>query len=287
MLRNYIKLFRVSDWVKNLFVFVPLIFSKNLFHFDSFEKVFLGFIVFSLVSSIVYIFNDIIDIEQDRKHPKKKLRPLANGSISVKKAIITIVILIIITLPTYKLFPSKFNYVLLGYLILNFFYTISLKKIVILDILCIAGGFMLRVIGGAYVISVYVSSWLILTTLFISLFLAIMKRYSELAINKKEADTRKVLEEYSLDFAKQIASITAAGIIISYALYTVSSRTINVFHTESLIYTTVFVVFGVFRYMFLIYEKNKGENTVEILLKDFPMMLNILLYLFTIVVIIY
>jgi hypothetical protein len=148
---------------------------------------------------------------------------------------------------------------------------------------------MLRVMAGAFVISVEISSWLILTTMFISLFLGVMKRRSELVLinDDPNKNTRKVLSSYSLNFTDQMATIAAAGVIICYALYTVSERTIKIFNTDNMIYTTPFVVFGIFRYMFLVYMNKKGENTVEIMLTDIPMIINVSLYIISIVLLIY
>lgn len=290
MIKKALHLLRVSQWIKNLFVFVPLLFSRHLFEAAYSSKVFIGFIIFSFVSSIVYILNDISDVESDKMHPVKKNRPIASGAISVGLAY---KIAAVITVGTIAILPYTNMYfgIVVGlYLIINFFYSKKLKHLVLLDVFSIAAGFMLRVIAGAVIIDVYISSWLMLTTMFISLFLAIMKRRSEIELVKDDAGsggaTRKVLEHYSVTFTDQIATITAAGVIICYALYTVSERTVKAFGTENLIYTTPFVAFGIFRYMFLVY-KDKGENASEILITDMQMILNISLYLLSIILIIY
>ena len=289
MLLNYLKLIRVHQWVKNVFVFVPLLFSHNLFEREYFLITLFAFFLFSLASSAIYVINDLIDIESDRAHPSKKDRPLPSGAISKSAAVITfIVILIVITL----LLPN-FNYDFIicvaAFIVLNVLYTFYFKHIVILDVFSIAAGFTLRVLGGAFVISVPLSSWLILTTMFISLFLGVMKRHSELTLSPvdENSSSRKVLAEYSLNFADQMATVAAAGVIICYALYTVAERTVSVFNTESLIYTTPFVVFGIFRYMYLEYMSNKGENTTKIIATDFPMIVTLILYIVTTVLIIY
>lgn len=289
IIRNYIKMMRVEQWIKNLFVFVPLIFSKNLFYSNYFIQVLMAFIAFCLTSSAVYVINDLVDIESDRLHPKKKFRPIASGVISKKNAMTSLFILAIIVILFMLRLNVRFDLILIGYISLNVLYSIILKHLVIIDIISIAAGFMLRVLGGAFAISVYVSSWLILTTLFISLFLAIMKRRSELGLSLDETSgvTRKVLSEYSISFTEQMASISAAGVIICYALYSVSERTINYLHTESLVYTTIFVVFGIFRFMYLVYKRSKGENATEVLLTDLPMIINIILYVLTAVYIVY
>ena len=286
---KYIKLVRVPQWIKNFFVFVPLLFSQHIFDRTYFLPVLSAFLMFCLISSIVYIFNDIVDIEADRAHPTKKDRPLPSGLISIQSAVITLIIfaaLVGLFLPALN---AKFRIFLLSYFLLNIFYTFYFKHIVLLDIFSIAAGFMLRVMEGAFVISVEVSSWLILTTMFISLFLGVMKRRSELILinDDPNKNTRKVLASYSLNFTDQMATIAAAGVIICYALYTVSERTIKIFNTDNMIYTTPFVVFGIFRYMFLVYMNKKGENTVEIMLTDIPMIINVILYIIAIILIIY
>ncbi|MCU7490186.1 MAG: decaprenyl-phosphate phosphoribosyltransferase [Ignavibacteria bacterium] len=285
---NYLRLLRVTQWIKNLFVFVPLLFSKNLFHENYFLLVLLGFLAFCLTSSAVYVMNDLFDVESDRLHPQKKSRPIASGQISERSAFVTILLLAIgIFTLSYRL-DFTFILALIGYIALNVLYSVILKHLVIIDIMSIAAGFMLRVLAGAYVISVYVSSWLILTTLFISLFLAIMKRRSELGLNPLEGgSTRKVLSEYSISFTEQMATISAAGVIICYALYSVSERTISYLHSENLVYTTIFVVFGIFRFMYLVYKKSKGENATEVMMTDIPMIVNIILYVLTAIYIVY
>jgi 4-hydroxybenzoate polyprenyltransferase len=175
------------------------------------------------------------------------------------------------------------------YFVVTLLYSNGLKNVVIMDVFIIAVGFILRILGGAFIINVEISSWLMLTTMFISLFLAVMKRRSELKHVKsgEVTATRKVLSQYSPEFIDQMSTVTSAAVIICYALYTVSQRTITVFRTENLIYTTPFVVFGIFRYMYLVYIGKKGENTSELLVSDLPMIVNIALYITTVVIIIY
>lgn len=286
---NYIKLVRLPQWTKNFFVFVPLIFSQHIFNKSYFLPAVSAFFMFCLVSSIVYIFNDIVDIDADKAHPTKKDRPLPAGLISIQSAIITIIVFAAILGLFLPALNAKFSILLLSYFLLNIFYTYIFKHIVLLDIFSLAAGFMLRVMAGAFAISVEISSWLILTTMFISLFLGVMKRRSELVLTNDEPNksTRKVLASYSLNFTDQMSTIAAAGVIICYALYTVSERTMKVFNTDNMIYTTPFVVFGIFRYMFLVYMNKKGENTVEIMLTDIPMIVNVVLYIIAIMLIIY
>ncbi len=289
MIKNYFQLLRVPQWIKNLFVFVPLLFSLHFFEEDYFILTLKAFIIFCLASSFIYIINDIIDINADAAHPQKKYRPLPSGKISKQSAWITsIIILFLLTLLSF-ISPIEFIYFLTSFILLNILYSIYFKHIVILDVFSIAAGFTIRVLGGAAIINVPVSSWLILTTMFISLFLGVMKRHSELEQIKEleTTPTRKVLAEYSLIFTNQMATVAAAGVIICYALYTVSQRTVSVFSTENLIYTTPFVVFGIFRFMYLEYLNQKGENTTHIMLTDIPMIFTIILYIVTTVLIVY
>jgi 4-hydroxybenzoate polyprenyltransferase len=282
---DVISLLRLTHWLKNIFVFVPLVFSKNLFDSNQFYKSLLAFVVFSISSSIVYVINDLFDKKRDASHPIKKFRPIADNRISLASAILIVVLLFLSLLFFRNSFSKDFFLIISLYIGINFIYSIGLKQVVILDILFIASGFILRVIGGAFAIDVSVSSWLILSTLFLSLFLAVIKRKTELLLL---ADTsRKVLNDYSIEFIKQITSISAAGIIICYSLYTVSDRTINEFGTENLVFTTVFVVFGVFRYIFISEKKLLGENIIDALFKDYPSIINIIFYLVTVFLIIY
>ncbi len=288
MLTSYLKLFRIPQWIKNVFVFVPLLFSQNLFKQDYTQITLAAFFVFCLTSSVVYIINDIIDVKSDKAHPIKQFRPIASGKISIKNAVIALIVLLLLIIFSLQFFNFRFILAVASYFVLNILYSFFLKHIVILDVFSIAIGFMLRVLGGAFVIDVKISSWLILTTMFISLFLGIMKRHSELDLVRKDVNsTRKVLAQYSLNFADQMATIAAAGVIICYALYTVAERTVVVFGSDHLIYTTPFVVFGIFRYMYLVYMNKQGENTTKIMVTDVPMILTVILYIITTGLIIY
>jgi 4-hydroxybenzoate polyprenyltransferase len=289
MIIKYLQLIRVHQWIKNIFVFVPILFSLHLFEKDYLLTTFFAFFVFCLASSVIYIINDLVDIEADRSHPLKKNRPLPSGAINKSSALVTAALLLILVSWLIFYFNYEFILIVISFLVLNVLYSFLLKNIVILDIFSIAAGFALRVLAGAFVIQVPISSWLLLTTMFISLFLGVMKRHSELSILSQESNTtsRKVLAQYSLNFADQIATVAAAGVIICYALYSVAPRTISVFDTEGLIYTTPFVVFGIFRYMYLEYMSKKGENTTRIMASDIPMIVTVILYIVTTILIIY
>ncbi len=290
MIIHLFRLIRPKQWIKNFFVFAPLLFSRHIFQPEFLIPSLAAFFIFSLASSAVYIINDIMDVESDRVHPKKKYRPIASGEISVKQALIFLVILVIVIIAGLVFQRAVFSAVIVLYLVTNLLYSLKVKSIVLLDVFFISFGFMLRVLGGAAAIGVTVSSWMILTTIFISLFLAISKRRSELSqiVNKDNIDKqRKVLKEYSVEFADQINTIAAAGTIISYALYTVSERTVNTFGTEKLIYTTPFVIYGIFRYMYLMHQKNLGESPTSIVTKDIPIILDVLFWFIFSLLIIY
>lgn len=262
-------------------------FSHHLFELNYVSIAVKAFIAFCFLSSVVYIINDIADLEQDKNHPVKKNRPLPSGKISKSNAIsIALIFFAGMIVMSYDL-NTRFKVAMFIYFLINLLYSFKLKQIVLLDIFFIAFGFMIRIIAGGWVIDVYISSWLILTTLFLSLFLAVTKRRSELAVIENNSNTRKVLNDYSIVFADQMATIAAAGTVIAYALYTVSERTREIFHTENLIFTTPFVVFGIFRYLFLVHKKNLGENPTQIITTDIPMIINILLWVVTSIGIIY
>lgn len=284
-----ITLARPKQWMKNLFVFAPILFAGQLLNFDLMFKNILAFIAFSFTSSVVYIINDIVDREADRAHKKKRFRPLASGEVNVKEAAIFAVVIAVITVIILLKLNYVFAVVVCIYLILNVLYTIKLKHIVILDVFIISLGFMLRVEGGASAIEVPISSWMILTTMFLSLFLAISKRRAELSASESDnlENQRKVLGHYDITFTDQINTVAVTGTIICYALYTVSEKTVNTFHTENLIYTTPFVIYGMFRYLYLLHKKNLGESPEQIVTKDISLIINILLWFVTAFGIIY
>ncbi len=287
MIKEYFKLIRVTQWIKNLFIFVPLLFAKKLFFNLDFIIVVAAFLQFCLASSIIYVINDIIDVEADRIHPVKQNRPIASGKISIRNAYIIAVFFSILFIPGLFFFNFYYISLLIFYIVLNIAYSLELKHIVILDILTLASGFVIRIVAGALVISVTISNWLILSTLFVSIFLAVIKRRSELAIVADSDKTRKVLKQYSLNYLDQLTTISATGLIVCYALYSVSERTIQNFHTENFIFTIIFVLYGVFRYMYLMHNKNKGENPTDAIIKDSGMIINIICYVLTVVYLIY
>lgn len=279
---------RPVQWVKNLFIFAGLIFSGNLFHPEALIRVGNGFILFSLVASSIYVFNDIIDLEYDRAHPEKKNRPLAAGLMSVPAAYACSILLAAAGLICALALDQVFFAILLSYLIINVAYTIKIKKIVILDIMCIASGFVLRVLAGTELAEVMASDWLILCTIMLSLFLGFSKRRHELVVTGTDAlSHRKVLGDYSISFLDQMIAVATACTVMSYALYTVSPQTVSRFGTRNLVFSIPFVIYGIYRYLYLIHQKNVGGNPTRELVSDLPMLINALLWALLVVLIIY
>jgi len=288
------RLIRPRQWTKNIFVFAALVFSQHLLNPDFDFLAVRAFFAFCFAASFIYVINDIADRERDRMHPKKRLRPIASGEISPASGYAIAFVLLVLTAIVLSSLNWKFDVCLAAYLLMNIAYSFFLKDLVLIDVFVIAFGFMLRVIGGALVISVERSTWLLLTTMFLSLFLAIAKRRGELvalggtdATETGSPHTRKVLEHYSLEFVEQMTTICASGFVFSYALYTVSRRTVAMLGTEDLILTTPFVLYGVFRYLYLLHRKNLGESPTEIVLSDIPMIVNFIAYAIAMLAIVY
>lgn len=286
---SVLRLMRPVQWLKNFFIFAPLIFSKHLFDEMYVLTAVEAFVVFALLSSAVYIINDVADMESDRLHPTKRNRPIAAGKISIAQAIsIAVVLLVIIGLLATKL-NAKFLFIASVYFLLNIGYSFFLKQVILVDVFIVAAGFMLRVLAGAFVINVQVSEWLVLCTLFVSLFLSISKRRAELMMvkNTPSFEGRAVLRDYNVEFLDQMMTVAASGTAISYALYTVAERTISMFGTSSLIFTTVFVLFGIFRYLYLVRMRKSEDDPTYILMTDLVTILNGVAWFAVCVIIIY
>lgn len=288
MLVAFVKLIRPKQWIKNLFVFAPLIFAKELFEPAHTILAVKAFAAFCLVASAVYVVNDIADVDADRAHPVKRHRPVAARVISFPAAYAGSVILLVLAVVVALGMDVRFQMLLGAYFLINVAYSFKLKEIVLLDVFIIAAGFMMRVIGGAYAIRVETSTWLVLCTLFVSLFLGFAKRRSELVQTHNGAFAeRKVLGRYQVAFLDQMLTIAGAATVISYALYTVAPRTLEIFKTDKLIYTTVFVIYGVFRYLYLIHTTTTTDKPTDVILSDVPILLTTLLWAAACIVLIY
>ncbi|OGU26313.1 MAG: hypothetical protein A2X66_02270, partial [Ignavibacteria bacterium GWA2_54_16] len=276
-MKSYIRLARPNQWIKNMFLFASLIFSRHLFEGDFVLTELHAFLVFCLLSSAIYVLNDVADREADSLHPIKRTRPIAAGTISPAAGVVFALLLLVVTAVLAGMLSRSFQYAAAIYAVLNIGYSFWLKRVILVDVFIIAAGFMLRVLAGAFAIDVEVSHWLVLCTLFVSLFLAISKRRGELMLvrDANNYSERPVLREYDIAFIDQIITVTAAGMAISYALYTVADRTVAMFKTENLIFTTVFVLFGIFRYLFVLKQKKIEDNPAVLLLSDPVMIVNV------------
>lgn len=289
MLSDVIKLIRVKQWIKNAFVLIPLFFSLKFTELSFCLSALFAFFIFCFASSFVYVLNDIMDREKDKLHPKKKYRPLAFGALSVSFACLLLAVLFIIILFfLLMLNDEKIFFIVCLYLGMNILYSVKVKHLVLADVFVIALGFILRVYAGAYAIDVPVSSFLFMTTFFLSLFLAFSKRKSELC--KSGEKTRSVLKNYSSEIINQYIIISAGLTILCYSLYTLEPHTIERFGTNRLIYSVFFVTYGIFRYMYLLNFLEEIEDPTEAIYTDKGLFLTcvgfcayILLILFNIV----
>lgn len=267
IVQDQVRLMRPSHWLKNVFVFAPLVYSKTLFQADYLLPAVWAFASFCLVSSAVYIFNDIADRKADAEHPKKRHRPIASGRVGVSTAIVQLVIVLATALLLATMLPWRAGLLVGVYLVLNAAYSLGLKHVVLVDIFIIAAGFMLRVLTGGYAIDVPISNWLVICTLFLSLFLGVAKRRSEIN-NLERGASRKVLDDYTPELVRTIMIVSVAGSIMSYALYTLNDHVIANFGTDKLIYTVPIVMFGMFRYLYLDEKKQTAENPVAVVARD-------------------
>jgi 4-hydroxybenzoate polyprenyltransferase len=278
---------RPLDWIKNVFVFAPVFFSGAAEHPDKLLPVLVVFFAFSAMSSAVYLVNDLYDRERDRMHPLKGERPIASGALPVKVARRAAGALGLLSLLTVSFSPPVAG-ALLAYAGLNALYTVWLKHIVILDVFSIAIGFVLRVFAGGLVIHVEPSSWLIMATFLLSLFLGLAKRRHELWLMKGVATShRPVLEQYTISFVDELISVVTPLTLITYVLYTLDPVTVARFHSKTLYLTCVFVAFGIFRYLYLVHCKDLGGSPTAVVLKDLPLRIAILGWILAFIVIVY
>lgn len=269
-LRSLIKLMRPKQWIKNGFVLAPLLFSGMFLNFNAVYQALLAVIFFCIASSATYIVNDLYDIERDRRHPtKSKSRPLAAGMASTTNAVVLLCILYLILAGCWLLAPKVVE-IVAAYLVLNVAYTFVLKHQPVIDIFTIAIGFVLRVYTGAIAISVPVSSWMFVTTLCLALYLAAIKRRQEL--NQHDTEGRRVLENYSVALIDRYAEISATGALLFYSLFVMSEK-------PQLIITIPLVLFGLFRYWYIVETLNGGESPTDALLVDWQLLLAIALWI--------
>lgn len=278
---------RPRQWVKNLFVFAGLIFSQSLFTPLVWPAT-AAFVIFCALSGAIYLFNDLADVEKDRLHPTKRRRPIASGALSVRAGITIGVLMVLGSLVAAYVLSPRFGIVATVYAVLLTAYSVWLKHMVILDVLTVAAGFVLRAIAGAAAIRVQISGWLVICTILVALFLALGKRRHEyLSLHGDAAAHRPILAEYSEPFLDQMVAVVTASTVTAYALYTMSPETMTKFHTRWLPLTLPFVLYGIFRYLYLLYRRELGGNPSDLLLSDRALLINTVLWMFALLVIIY
>lgn len=263
------RLLRPHQWIKSGFVFVGLLFGHGWGDSSLVVRVVLTAMAFSLAASAVYVMNDLADRERDRQHPEKRQRPLASGEVSVTQALVLGVFCLTVAFGL-ALFASKsVALIVLGYVVLNVAYSAGLKHVVLLDVFVIATGFMLRILSGTLGVGIEPSHWLLLCGLMVTLFLGFAKRHAELSVLARDSGShRKVLDDYDPSMLDKLIGITATSTIISYSLYTVSAETVVMHGTTRLIYTVPFVIYGIFRYLFLLHRRGRGGDPAAALLRD-------------------
>jgi 4-hydroxybenzoate polyprenyltransferase len=272
---------RPKQWTKNLLVFAALIFSFPNVNTEMLIRSVVAFFLFSFVSGCVYILNDFVDREADRQHPKKRYRPMASGALNPYVALIFGAILLVCSLALATYLEPRFGLVLFVYFVMNVAYSFRLKHVVIVDVMIIALGFVFRALGGGLVIEVPVTPWFFICTLLLALFLAISKRRHELILLENNMGShRKVLDKYSKDLLNQLNSIVTTATIMSYGLFTFTSG-----RTQYLMATIPFVIYGIFRYLYLIHIEDKGGSPEEVLLKDKHILFTVILYALSVIII--
>lgn len=277
LIRLLLTAMRPHQWSKNLFIFAPLLFGKKMTDLTAVGYSFLAFAVFCLLASSLYIFNDWFDAEEDRAHPEKRFRPISSGDLPVPVALFCAGVLFLAAFGIAAVIGLNFSLLAASYFILILSYCLALKRLLVLDCMTIAAGFVMRVVGGAIAVEVMPTHWLIVCAFLLALFLAFTKRRQELlTLSDNAAEHRQVLGQYSVRYVDRVNNILIGAAIVCYALYTVAPETVERFHTNNLIYGTVFVIYGMLRYMALIEDSANGGNPSKMLLQDKPLLLTVI-----------
>jgi len=288
LLRALLVSLRPHQWVKNLVVLAALVFSKHLFDADAFAQAALAFAVFCALASGIYLVNDLADLERDRLHPLKRARPLASGALPVSAARLAAGALLAAALLASLTLGPGFAACAAAYAALNLAYSFALKHAVILDVLTVSLGFVLRAVAGAVAIGVYFSPWLLVCTILLALFLVLAKRRHELVtLEQAAAAHRGILAEYSPYLLDQMIAVVTASCLTAYAFYTLAPETVEKYRTERLALTIPFVIYGIFRYLYLVHRRDQGGSPGDVLITDRPLLLAVALWAVTIVVIVY
>jgi len=291
MIQDYVRQLRPRQWTKNLILFAGVIFAGRLLDPGLLLRSVLGFLTFCLVSSSIYCINDLMDVESDRLHPEKRRRPLPSGRLPVRGVWTLGITLFAGALIAAWLLAPKFAAVVLVYFVSNLAYSVRLKRTAILDVILLATGFVLRAVGSVEVLNrpeVIISPWLLLCTFFLAMFIGAGKRRAELSLLEADAaNHRASLTGYSLRFLDRVMSSTMTSSILTYSIYTLHPETKLKFGTYRLVYTVPFVVFGLFRYMYLVYERAKGGNPTEAILQDRALLLAVFFWVLVVVYVVY
>ena len=279
---------RPEQWVKNAVVFAALVFGGRLLDPASGLRATAGFLVFCVLSGAVYLVNDLRDLERDRRHPVKRSRPLASGRLSVHAARVAAPLLALAALGAAAVLGPGFLVCAAAYLALNIVYSFGLKSVVILDVLAVAAGFVLRAVGGALAISVVFSEWLVLCTMLLALFLSFGKRRHEIVLLEAAAgEHRTSLQHYSLAFLDQMIVVVLSATVVSYSFYTISAQVAEKLHTRLLPLTIPFVLYGIFRYLYVIHHLREGGSPTRTLFTDRPILVDIALWGLSVILILY
>lgn len=293
MVLGLVRSLRPKQWTKNVLVFVGLIFSKKLippphgvWDIADILRTFAGFVAFCLASGAVYIANDIFDREADRRHPQKRQRPIAAGVVSVRVASLFGTGCALASLVIGWWLDWRFGVVIAGYLLMQLAYTLYLKRVVVLDVMIVAAGFALRAISGTFIVHVEVSPWLFVCAILLALFLALAKRRHELLfLEGGGVSHRSVLGKYSETLLDQMIAVATSATVVTYCLYTLAEETRVKFGTNWMILTVPFVLYGIYRYLYLVYRREQGGAPEKVLLTDVPLLVDILLYLISLMLI--
>lgn len=279
---------RPQQWVKNTLVFGALVFSHSLLDWSAIRLSMSAFFLFCVASSGIYLLNDLRDLEQDRRHPTKRLRPLASGAVNPSIAFVMMGVFLVGSLAGSFLLRAEFGFILLLYGVLNGAYSFGLKRLVIVDVMVVALGFVLRAIAGAVVIGVATSPWLILCTLTLALLVGFGKRRHELSLLGGDAQAHRAsLEGYSLPFLDMMMGISGATAVVTYSLYTLASETVARVGTHNLVLTVPWVMYGIFRYLYLVHQRREGGDPSHLFVSDPPTLVNALLWTATVCLVIY
>jgi len=281
-----IKTMRPKQWVKNIFIFAALVFDVKLFVPLYLVQTVAGFVLLCLISGAVYIINDLADVEKDRQHPRKRNRPLASGQLGTRPAIVAVILILLVVLPLGFLLNPAFGAILTGYLLLQIAYSFWLKNAVIIDVLVIAVGFLLRVAAGAPLAEAELSPWLYICMTLLALLIGFGKRRHELVLLKENANAhRQSLQEYNLPLLDHAISIVTASTLLAYALYTFSAP--NLPQNHAMMLTIPFVLYGIFRYLYLIHVRGMGGAPEEIALSDRPLQATVVLWGLSVIIVMY